>query len=242
MHYRRLIDPSQRFRCLPLRLRKLETIEFLSDDPYLVHGCLLVINPTDYETLHPVQNDDFPVDQINYCSLRVFRCRAVVQPEYLDPILEPPARIGTLEVLDLCIGSAFQRGHSMFSPGHHPDIQPIPSTSYCFALAKSLRMVGLSDFNWAPATHYTAFDGKPLLDWLDQLPNVDTVAVYPGPYRDSAALIFELIPRKQLKTIYQDQLVGADWDAGMQLARQHNVKLIHHPGRLSEIYPGYRTW
>ncbi|KAL2131833.1 hypothetical protein VTI74DRAFT_4577 [Chaetomium olivicolor] len=172
-------------------------------------------------------------ERIEYPSLpnlEVFRCMSEIELHYLQHVLEPAARSGSLKVLELTAALSWE----------NPDFRL--SKDLAFAHSDNLHTLGLREFNFYhdPNDRYGTsgeFDGQPFIDWLSCFPKLHTVAVRPAERRNVRLFVEKLILHPQVKVIHQNILAGVNRDHCMELAKQHGVTLHHTPNYMPVGWP-----
>ena len=173
--------------------------------------------------------------RVPFPNLKVFRCHSPLGVELLRCIVGPAARSGRLEVLDLSVGDK--------SHWFRTNVQPVgicPEVDLAFTACKSLRTIGLSDFNWGENTP-ARFDAQPFVDWVAMHPDVDTVACYPkNPTYDAFFPTLSALFRKapKVKVVYEESLASFQWDAAKEMADRHGVRLVRSKGGMPAIWEG----
>lgn len=221
--------PPIRGRCFPLLADSLRFIEILCPNPLPAHNLLFAGVPS-LDPLGMVGDNPPPIEYPNLPNLEAFRCRTTIAPNLLQPLLEPAAQSGALEVLELAAQSYM---------GSPPDpwlrqlLQSCditePAKEFAFAHSANIHTLGLHDFNWKDNKEVLTpgFNGQPFLDWLDCFPKLHTVHVYPGRHEKVETFIMRVIDHPRVKVVHQDVLSGAARDVVLQFARTHKVK-VHH--------------
>ncbi|KAK3373441.1 hypothetical protein B0T24DRAFT_623163 [Lasiosphaeria ovina] len=225
-------------RCLPPFAKNLRSLEILSTNVPLTQNMLFTAHSANgliYKRLG-LSEESFPSELLGLPELQVFRCRVAITPELLEHVIGPAAKSGTLEVLELTASSSGNGLAIVFGGGFPSANIEKPAAELAFTYSDKIRWLGLSNFNWS--VHYSGFDGQPFLDWLAGFPNVDTVAVYPGNYGNTAPFILKLISAGgALKTVYQECCRGTDFDEAQKLAAERGVTLHHVAGYVPPEWP-----
>ncbi|KAK4230217.1 hypothetical protein QBC38DRAFT_441091 [Podospora fimiseda] len=218
-------------RGFPPPTEQMERIDIMSTDATVIHNYLYTVKVGD-QYQHAIQDQEFQGILPVMPNLHTFRCRAAVRASLLREILEPA--LSKLRVLELSVlpHGSVSRSLAGFFPGPLGIGRVDEVLSWLYA--ENLEHVGLHDFNYCPdrsAQVGPRFDGKPFTKWIENnLPNVTSVAVYPGAQPDSNTYIGSLIahPRK-FRVIWQNSLSGMALDMGLDLARCQGVQLRHWP-------------
>ncbi|KAK5661538.1 hypothetical protein OQA88_11442 [Cercophora sp. LCS_1] len=219
-------------------LSSLEHLELLGQDPCHASDCRFV---ADEDGPVNVYIDEEPSEHSPFPILKTFRCRTTTEPKLLQHVISEAAEKGVLETLELSIGASLEGLH--MSTQHRENRQPRPAEAYSFTVCDGVKSLGLYDFNWAPAGHYSAFDGEPFLTWLAMFKSVETVAFYPGAYSGVASMVIRIMKEfPSVKVIYQDRLEGADWDHARTLGKKYGVEVKHVKGYAPTAYSGYEAW
>ncbi|KAK0745351.1 hypothetical protein B0T21DRAFT_345419 [Apiosordaria backusii] len=239
-------------RLFPPMTDRMEKIEILTPNPVVAHNYLFTVMEG-AEARHPLHSKEmgweFDDDALpKLPNLELFRSRCALDPDLLGRLLAVPAASeGSLALLELAIEQQYAIRHpATWCPVVPYESIGVPEEAFGWVKSKRIQHLGLCFFNYNRFTfqYGQRFDGQPFLNWLDNFPALNSVAVYPHyPGEGVMAFIGRLILHPKVKRIYQDSLrKGCEWNEASLLALQQGVYLHHCDFNLPYGASLFKNW
>jgi hypothetical protein len=178
--------------------------------------------------------------------LEYFRYGGATSDEVLL-FIEPALRSGTLKAVDLQMPSRGSisvhrsdggKGQGETTRPTNDAFESIDGLDWWFNDKQSITTLGLSNFHFPSVSSYSSYTGVPFASWVKRFPNVHTVHAYPEKFDGCQDTIRALLlEAPQVKTIYQDCLLGVGRDQVLQLASQKGVRIVHSRDRAPGPWP-----